>query len=326
MALNKILVTGGAGFIGSYVIEQLLEEGFKVLVLDHSAPGTLSTIAGREGVEIFLGDVRDPVVVTEAVAHVDGIIHLAAVLGTQETIGNPIPATMTNVIGGLNILEAAVQYDVPVVYAGVGNYWMREYGAGTYTITKTVIEDFAKMYNLFRGGKITVVRPVNAYGARQSVAAPYGSSKVRKIMPSFICRALAGDDIEIYGDGTQVSDCVHVIDVARTFVTALRYTHGKGAALNALEVGPTTSLTINEIATLVIDEVEMITGKRVGIVHLPMRPGEVPNATVSSERDTLKVLEDKFNSIPFITLQDGIRDTVHWFANSWLPEYERNGQ
>lgn len=307
--MKTIGVTGGSGFIGGYVREQLLDRGYEVVVFDRAPHGELA-----DGESFFLGDIRDDVAVTEFAAHVDGIIHLAAVLGTQETIANPRPAAETNVLGGLNILEAANQYNLPVVYAGVGNHWMREHGGGTYTITKTIVEDFAKMFNKNRGGRISVVRPVNAYGPHQSIAAPYGSSKVRKILPSFTCRALLGDDIEVYGDGTQVSDCVHVWDVANVFVTALEYTAEHGP-LTDLEVGPVASVTVNDVANLVLQAAQSDSK----LVHLPMRPGEVPNAVVKANVASLKPLG--INAENFIPLGDGIRETVEWYETNWLPGY-----
>lgn len=308
-ARKQILVTGGAGFIGSYIVEELLARGFRVMVLDHSAPGLFGSDRQIENVTFFHADVRDDVAVTEAAAHCDGVIHLAAVLGTQETIHNPRPAAHTNILGSLNVLEAANQYNLPVVYAGVGNHWMRDHGAGTYTITKTAIEDFVRMYNQFRGGRISVVRPVNAYGPRQSVAAPYGSSKVRKIMPSFVCRALAGDPIEVYGDGTQVSDCIYVTDVADVFVSALEA--AMAGNYGTYEVGPTQSITVGEIAELVAEEAERYTGTKVPIVNLPMRPGEVPNSVTSAAYASVVSLG--VNPHDYVSLQDGIWATVKWY-------------
>ncbi len=318
---SKVLVTGGSGFIGSYVIDRLLDDGVGVLVLDHSFAGLVTEGKLRKGVEFFHGDVMDDVAVTEAAAHVDGIIHLAAVLGTQETIQNPRPAARTNILGSLNVLEAANQYGLPVAYAGVGNHWMREHGGGTYTITKTAVEDFAKMFNKHRGGKISVARPVNAYGPRQSVAAPYGSSKVRKIMPSFICRALLGHDIEIYGDGTQVSDCVFVKDVADVFVETLYHTRENGPASIAFEVGPQESVTVNDIAEMVRQIAFVWTGKFSKITHLPMRPGEVANAVVAADLSTLREL-DNIDPDTFVKLEAGISRTVQWYVENWLPTYE----
>lgn len=320
---KKILVTGGNGFIGQYVVEELLRKGYRALVFDQSIAGELTGTLGPRGVEHFHGDVRDATAVNEAAAHSDGIIHLAAVLGTQETIGNPIPAAETNILGSLNVFEAASRYDLPVVYAGVGNHWMREHGGGTYTISKTAVEDFAKMFNKNRGGKISVVRPVNAYGPRQSVAYPYGSSKVRKIMPSFICRALTNEDIEVYGDGSQISDCVYVEDVARVFVAALEWTTDNGplwtprmdrTQFTAFEVGPvpSESITVQQIAEMIVN----VTGSKSRIVNLPMRPGEVPNAVVSADLGALELLLKEYgvDAQQFIPLREGIARTIDYYT------------
>lgn len=311
----KVGVTGGQGFIGSHIVHALLSNGHEVVVFDRHNHKHLP-----DPVEFFQGDVRDSTAVVELAAHVDGIIHLAAVLGTQETISNPRPSAETNILGSLNVFEAANQYGLPMVYAGVGNHWMRDHGTGAYTISKTAAEDFTRMFNKYRDGRITTVRPVNAYGPGQSVAAPYGSSKVRKIMPSFICRALTGTAIEIYGDGTQVSDCVYVGDVARVFTGALEYTATQGPADTPIGVGPATSVTVNAIATLVANEVARQTGTEpVGVAHLPMRPGEVPNAVVQADVSTLLQLPEEYHEEMFLPLSEGIESTVSYYLQSWLP-------
>ena len=172
------------------------------------------------------------------------------------------------------------------------------------------------MFNKFRGARISVVRPVNAYGPRQSIAAPYGPSKVRKIIPSFVCRALLGEDIEIYGDGTQVSDCVHVWDVAHVFVTAMDALLRGDDPVTDIEVGPTASVTVNEIAELV----KVFADSDSKIVHLPMRPGEVANAVVSA--DTTSLHRDlSIDPHRFIKLDNGIHETVDWYKKNWLPGY-----
>ncbi|MDQ0758679.1 NAD-dependent epimerase/dehydratase family protein [Streptomyces canus] len=313
----KVLVTGGAGFIGTWIRRELTARGHSILILDHQ--DRRQHLA--DGEEFFLGDVRDATAVTEAAAHVDGIIHLAAVLGTQETISNPRPSAETNILGSLNVFEAATQYGLPVAYAGVGNHAMRLIGTGCYTITKSAAEDLARMYNLYRdGGQITIVRPVNAYGPGQSVAQPFGTSKVRKILPALSCRALTGAPIEVYGDGTQISDCVYVADVARTFVTALEHTAVNGPTERPVEVGPLTSVTVNDIARLVAEYAANVTGREpVGIKHLPMRPGEVPNAVVSSDTSTLAQIG--MAAADFVPLDEGIRRTVDYYNTEWLPGY-----
>lgn len=314
----KVGITGGQGFIGSHIVDRLIEVGHSVIVFDRHDHRPLWPV----GTEFFQGDVRDSTAVVELAAHCDGIIHLAAVLGTQETIENPRPSAETNILGSLNVFEAANQYNLPVVYAGVGNHWMRDHGTGAYTISKTAAEDFTRMFNKYRGGKITTVRPVNAYGPGQSIAAPFGSSKVRKIMPAFICRALTGAPIEVYGDGTQVSDCVYVGDVARVFVAALEYTAEHGPAERPLGVGPKTSVTVNEVAEQVAWEAHYQSGQpEVELIHLPMRPGEVPNAVVNADTSTLEILPEEYWADSFKSLEHGIQETVDYYYTNWLPGY-----
>jgi UDP-glucose 4-epimerase len=235
------------------------------------------------------------------------VIHLAGVLGTQETIKNPRPAAETNILGGLNVLEACAQYDVPLVNIAVGNWWMNN----TYSITKNTVERFAEMMNRYRDTKITVVRALNAYGPRQMAAAPYGPSKVRKIMPSFICRALSGLPIEIYGDGEQIMDMIYVHDAARVLVTALETTADFGAPLKTLEAGSGRRTTVNDIAEVVVAEVERVTDKRVGINHIPMRPGEDEGSVVIGDPLTLTPIG--MDGSDFIPLESGVIKTVAYF-------------
>jgi UDP-glucose 4-epimerase len=293
--LDTVLVTGGNGFIGRYVVEELQARDFAVHVLDTRWRQPV------EGSHLVLGDIRDATSVTEAVAHADGVIHLAGVLGTQETITNPRPAAETNILGGLNVFEACLQYDVPLVNIAVGNYWMNN----TYSITKNTMERFAVMANTYRKGRISVLRALNAYGPRQLAASPYGPSKVRKIMPSFICRALNGEPIEIYGDGKQIMDMIWVGDVARCLVNALEHTVSNGPAVG-LEAGTGRPTTVNDIANEVI--------RAVGggeISHLPMRPGEDAGSVVLGNPETLRLIGIEPASLK--PLHEGVAETVAYF-------------
>jgi UDP-glucose 4-epimerase len=302
--VNTVLVTGGNGFIGRYVVEELLRRDRHVTVLDTRWRKPV------DGAGLVLGDIRDATAVTEAVAHADGVIHLAGVLGTQETIKNPRPAAETNILGGLNMLEACAQYDVPLVNIAVGNYWMNN----TYSITKNTVERFIDMYVRFRGTRMSVVRALNAYGPRQLAAAPYGPSTVRKIMPSFVCRALTGLPIEIYGDGDQIMDMIYVGDVARVLVTTLEYTETHGP-ISGLEAGTGRPTTVNDIATIVRSETARITGRPVEITHLPMRPGEDAGSVVLANADTLLGIGVDPESL--VDLEVGARATVEYF-NEYL--------
>lgn len=296
----KVLVTGGSGFIGSHVVSRLTAAGHSVLLFDRHA-----TAAARTGVDVFLGDVRDATAVTEAMAHADSFIHLAGVLGTQETITNPRPAAETNVLGGLNVLEAAAQYRLPGVNIAVGNHWMDN----TYSITKSAVERFTRMFNAERGTAVTTVRALNAYGPGQSPSAPYGTSKVRKIMPAFICRALSGEPIEVYGDGAQIIDMIHVRDLAAILVAALEWTVTHGAAETVIEAGTGRPTTVNDIARAVLAEV----GDAAGLRYLPMRPGEPPSSVVLGDPATLAHVG---YSAPLTTLEAGVTDTVAYLRST----------
>lgn len=301
MTISTVLVTGGSGFIGSYVVDRLLRDGVKVVSFDHvHDQKNLPT-----GAERYLGDIRDAESVTEAMAHVDGFIHLAGVLGTQETILNPKPAIMTNITGGLNVLEAAAQYGVPGVNIAVGNHWEQN----PYSISKSTVERLVRMYNAYRGTEISVVRALNAYGPRQSVAEPYGTSKVRKIIPSFVHRALNGDPIEVYGDGRQIMDMVWVGDVANFLVDALYRTAVNGAMPETIEAGTGEDTTVLEIAQAVIDEVG-----QGHVEHLPLRPGESKGAVVKANTDNHHVLYP--GGYNFRSLQNGLAETVAFYRKS----------
>lgn len=332
-------VTGGGGFIGAYVLQELRARGHEPLVLDHKRRKTTD----------MLGDVRDETIVQELAAHVDGIIHLAAVLGTSETIDNPTPAAATNIIGTLNVFEAGARYGIPVVFAAVGNSGI---GRGAYCITKTCGEQFVDMYREDRGAKIASVRPMNAYGPGQSAPAPYGSSKVRKITPSFICAALSGDPMRLYGGGEQVSDMVWVGDAARVFVTTLEALRQGSVIRFPVDVGSPAPVTVREVAETVARYVPGATMESV-----PMRPGEPEGGPLSTHRDVLRLAFDIMKERPglewsaveravktlgtvvsadtstldqvgisageFMPLDDGIQRTVDWYRQNkgvtWSP-------
>jgi nucleoside-diphosphate-sugar epimerase len=327
----KVGITGGYGFIGGWISDELKWRGWETVILDHRGIGNG-----------LYGDVRDSTIVQELAAHVDGIIHLAAVLGTTETIDNPGPAAETNIIGTLNVFEAASRYKLPVVFAAVGNSGI---GRGTYCITKTTGEQFVSMYREDRGLDVIAVRPMNAYGPRQSAPAPYGSSKVRKIVPSFVCAALSGNPLRLFGGGKQYSDSVWVGDVARCFASALAAAADGRIPDHPVDVGNVYPHTVLDVAEAV--------SKAVGgaeILAVPMRPGEpeggplaapeavetavqallsaVPDlrpvdvrrivkqlgTVVSADTSTLTTIGIDPNS--FTPLTEGIAETVEWFRNN----------
>lgn len=303
--MKKVGVTGGGGFIGGYVVEALRKHGYEPVIFDHT-----TTRNHQVGADLFLGDVRDDVAMTEFAAHVDGIIHLAAVLGTQETINNPRPAAMSNLQGGLNFLEACAQYNLPGVYIAVGNHWMNN----PYSITKNMIERFTHMYNKDRGTRVNIVRAMNAYGPRQLAAAPFAHGKVRKITPALICRALSGMPMELYGGGYQVSDMVYVGDVAEALVRALEKADKSIVFNQAVEMGSDEPVTIREVACLVNKLVEQIGIDAVELKDLPMRPGENEGDTVKADTSTQSLVD--MSPKDLMTLEDGLRKTISYYLKN----------
>jgi UDP-glucose 4-epimerase len=325
-------ITGGSGFIGSYVCDELIKKGHTPFVLDHK---------GR--VEHgLLGDVRDATIVMELAAHVDAIIHLAAVLGTSETIDAPHAAAETNIIGTINIFESATRYGIPVVFAAVGN---ANIGRGTYCITKSCGERFVNMYREDRGLQVASIRPMNAYGPKQSVPAPYGSAKVRKIVPSFICSALAKDPMRLYGGGTQISDSVFVGDVANVFVTTLERLFDGFTPDHPIDVGNVKPSSVLEVAQEVAKNID-----GANIEAVPMRAGEPHGGAIQTNSDLLKIVEAVCEANPllrridvqrtvrelgtvvsadintlkaievdpnsFVSLAEGIKRTVNWYREN----------
>ncbi len=298
--MKHVLVTGGHGFIGRYVVEELKKRDVHPVVLDRAVPKV------EVDWTVYFGDIKDPTLVSETVSHVDGVIHLAGVLGTQETIENPTPAAETNILGGLNVIEACAQYDVPLVNIAVGNYWMNN----TYSITKNTVERLVSMTAKYRGKAMGSVRALNAYGPRQVAAAPFGPSRVRKVMPSFICRALSGMPIEIYGEGDQVMDMIFVEDVAYILVEALQRLDQEGT-LPIIEAGTGRPTTVKEIAEIVAGYVTLKTGTQVEIANLPMRPGEDEHSVVLADPVTLEAVGMTPGMLT--RLEDGVMWTTDHF-------------
>jgi UDP-glucose 4-epimerase len=167
------------------------------------------------------------------------------------------------------------------------------------------------MYRDEREVAVTTVRALNAYGPGQVPATPYGPSKVRKIMPAFVCRALAKEPIEVYGDGEQVMDMIYVEDVAAILVRALETTMAEGALPHTVEAGTGRTTSVKFIADLV----NAATDNPAPIKYLPMRPGEPPQSIVLGDPNTL---EHIYYAGDLVSLEEGIGRTVEWYREEWL--------
>lgn len=281
----RVLVTGGSGFIGKYTCEELRYRGHEPVRFDRKAE-----------VADILGDIRDAVAVSQAVADCDAVMHLAGVLGTAETVQNPEPAVQTNIMGGLNVFRAIREYDVPAVNICGANWWM----PNPYSITKKAAEMFALMANRDWGTRIALIRGLNVYGPGQK------SAPVRKIMPNLIGPALRNEPMMIYGDGEQIMDMIYVTDVAHILVDALLNDHG--CYDKVMDAGTGRQTTVNDLAEAVLKEFgrESIEGSTV--IHTPMRPGELEHSIVLGDPTTLAPIG--WSEEDMVPLEDGLKKTI----------------
>jgi len=288
----KILITGGNGFIGSHVVDEALKRGMDVTIFDRHMPKQSIDCA------YFLGDIRDAEAIQEAVSKVDYAINLAGLLGTQETINNPLPCIATNLTGCVNFLQACVPtkfHEVRAAQIGVGNYWMNN----SYSITKNAAIRFCKMYNKEHGAQVAMVRGLNAYGPRQK------HKPIRKILPTFIKQALFDKDIEVYGDGSQTMDMIYVGDLAKILLDVCISSNVDYDKV--YEGGTGRALTVNHIAHLVIEAI----GSRSRVNHLTMRPGEPERSEVVGDPNTLTGLGD----YDLLSFEEGLARTVPWYQH-----------
>lgn len=284
----KVLVTGGQGFIGSHVIQTLLAHGHQVLSFDRRMTESVP------GVKNFVADIRDKNAVDQAVFECDGVIHLAGILGTAETLQHIVETNDVNIMGTLNVFEAVKKYGKKCVYITLPDVWHNP-----YAITKRTAKDFAFLYNKEFGTHINVVRGFNVYGEGQKF------KPVRKFAPSFIIRALQGQPLQVYGDGSQLVDLVYVGDTAEILVRALELDK---VATEVIDSGSGQGEPLIKVATLIAD---MLGAK---IEFLPMRLGETSKAIIQGDTSTLKRW---LGDIQFTPLEVGMKKTVNWYREHY---------
>ena len=269
----NILVTGGAGFIGSHIAAHFAAAGHSVTILDNRTTGHLRNIPKSDHIAFIEGDICDPAIVAKAAKGADYVFHHAALVSVPLSCQRPADAFNINTLGTLNVLQASLDAGVEKVIiassaAVYGNNPilpkredMLPEPASPYAITKLDCEYLARMFYTDNGLRTTCLRYFNVYGPRQDPNSAYAAA-----IPIFFSRTLAGEDIVIYGDGGQTRDFVHVSDVVRANVAAME--HGDGEVFN---VATGSSVTIQELAENIVE----ITGMRSGIVHEAKRTGDV---------------------------------------------------
>jgi UDP-glucose 4-epimerase len=257
----RVFITGGAGFIGSHLCDALLAQGHQVSILDNMSTGSAANIAHiKDQIEIHQGDIRDVALVEKAMASADLVLHMAAALGVNTILENPIESVSTNFTGSEVVLNAATKLNKRIIIASTSEVYGknpkqplsenddRVVGAPqkirwTYSDAKALEEAIAHALFLTKQLQVTTVRLFNTVGPRQT--GRYGM-----VLPRFVQSALKNEPITIYGDGNQSRVFCHVADAVRAILTIAKTDSTIGEVYNIGGVGETT---IKQLAEKIIE-------------------------------------------------------------------------
>jgi UDP-glucose 4-epimerase len=305
MKNKKVLVTGGAGFIGSNLVRHLIEEDNSVTVLDNFMSGYRSNLDPFPTIRIIDGDVRDKTAVETAMRGMEVVFHLAASVGNKRSIDHPITDAEINVLGTLQVLEAARKEGVRKIVASSSAGIFGELKTipikedhpiepdSPYGCTKLCEEklclSYAKLYKI----EAICLRYFNVFGPNQRFDA-YGN-----VIPIFVFRMLQKEPIIIFGDGKQTRDFVHVDDVVQANIRAAE-AEGISGAFN---IASGKSITINKLAEIISNN----STESVKVEFGPERPGDVKHSLAD-----ISLAQEKFNYSPVVDLKFGLEEYILW--------------
>ena len=306
---NSALVTGGAGFIGSHLVEALLSAGCRVTVLDNLSTGNLGNLEPvMDQITFYQNDIREPQILQKAADGCDVIFHLAAVVAVQQTIRDPVESAMVNEIGTINVLEAARAKNVRrvVLASSCAVYGddprlpkkesMTPKPASPYAVHKLSTEHYARVYFDLFGLQTVSLRFFNVYGPRQDPSSPYSG-----VISIFMAKAVSNQVPVIYGDGNQSRDFVYVKDVVKANLLAAGADHSAG---NVLNIGTGSSVLINQLWELIAQ----MGGQQSAPRYEPARSGDILHSVAGMEM-TQSILNFKND----FTLEQGLEITFDWY-------------
>ncbi|MBI5195890.1 MAG: GDP-mannose 4,6-dehydratase [Nitrospirae bacterium] len=321
------LITGGCGFIGSTLIYRLLKEvpGVNIRILDNLSSGSRDALSGAgpfiekdvlslkgrpEGLELVIGDIRNPEACIRCCSSVDVVVHLAASTGVPQSVENPRADMEANVIGTLNMLEASRRQGikkfifassgaplgdvVPPVHEDKAPRPVSPYGA-----SKLAGEAYCSAYFRTFGVKTIALRFSNVYG--------HLSKNKNSVVAKFFKNALAGERIEIYGNGEQTRDFIFIEDLINAIMLSVKADIGG----EVFQIATHKETTVNEIAEAIKEIVKKETGRDVNIIYSEQRPGDVKRnfADISKAKNIL-------GFEPEHDLKSGLKKTFKYFKNS----------
>jgi nucleoside-diphosphate-sugar epimerase len=304
--MRQTLVTGGAGFIGSHLVSALVARGDTVRVLDDLSSGSKANLTGLD-VDLVVGDIRDAGTVTHAVETIDTILHLAAFVSVPASMEDPAACYETNVIGSLNILQAARQGGVRrvVLASSAAVYGERDeivsetdkpVPVSPYAASKLSMEHLAQMFTHAYGLETVCLRFFNVFGSRQSPDSPYAAA-----IPRFTQDLIDKNQITILGDGGQTRDFVYIDDVVQGIIKASEV-DGVGGEVYNLAGGK--SIAILELVDILHRFFPEAMEPKYGLA----REGDIRFSQANIEK-AIQALGYR----PEVSVEEGLRLTVEWF-------------
>lgn len=308
------LVTGGAGFIGSNICQQLLKRRESVRILDDFSTGKRENIVGfKDNVELVEGDLRDREIVKRAMAGVDFVLHQGALPSVERSIKDPLTTTQVNIMGTLNVLLAAREAKVKrLVYASSSSVYgdtptlpkkegMKTNPQSPYAVTKLIGEEYCRIYYSIYGLETVCLRYFNVFGPRQDPGSQYAA-----VIPRFITLMLKGKSPPIYGDGEQSRDFSFIDNVVEANLRACKAKAAPGEVLN---IACGKRITINGL----VERLNKILQTRIEPTYESPRKGDVRHslADISQARKTL-------HYSPEIRFEEGLERTVQWFRGAFF--------
>ncbi|MEJ7826476.1 MAG: SDR family oxidoreductase [Solirubrobacteraceae bacterium] len=306
----KVLVTGGAGFIGSQLVERLLQLGQHVRVLDNFSTGHRANLAGfADDIDVVEGDIQSYERVHNAVRGCDAVLHQAALPSVPRSIADPLTSHATNATGTLNVLLAARDEDVrrlvfassSSVYGAVEGLPKREtmptMPISPYGTAKLAAESYCRSFHEVYGLETVALRYFNVFGPRQDPNSEYAA-----VIPKFIAAYAAGRAPTIYGDGEQSRDFTYVDNIVDANLAAL---DAPGVSGRVFNVACGERITLNHLAS----ELRAEMGVDVEPTHGPARPGDILHSLADVQR-----AREELGYEPRIGFSEGLRRTLEYFA------------
>ena len=302
------LVTGGAGFIGSHITEELIKRGDEVIVLDNMYSGRAENIAVNPKAVFIDRSILDTEIIDSicTIYNIEGIFHLAAVASVQKSIENPALVHEVNVTGTLNVLEAARKHGVSkvVLSASAAAYGdnpvfpkredMLPEPLSPYAVSKIASEMYCKTYAELYNMQTISLRYFNVFGPRQDPNGEYAA-----VIPKFTEKICAGESPTVFGDGKQTRDFVYVKDVARANILAM-----ESDISGLFNIGTGIQTSLNNLAKMIMDAAEI----SVEMKYEPAREGDVRHSVADISK-----AKSELGYKPEWELTDGIKETVEYF-------------